>query len=277
MCPPGCLQAMHRHASRRGLLGGGLAAVAVAAAGAPAAAQAPPSAPAVTRSFTGVQDLTHPLYDGFPTFDGSRWFTTEPMLRFAKDRMNINRWTLVEHTGTHLDAPLHFTADGRSIDAIPASELVLPVAVIDIRQRAQEDADTTLTPDDIRRWEAANGPLPEGCCVVMNSGWHRLLDSPRFTNRDAAGVNHMPGFHAETAAMLMAERQVRSIGVDTLSLDPGRDATFPVHYAWLGSGRWGIEGLANLDALPAKGAQIVVGAPKVRGATGGPGRILALV
>lgn len=278
MCPPGCLQAMHRHASRRGFLGGGLAAVAVAASGAPeAVAQTPPATPAVTRSFRGVEDLTHPLFDGFPTFDGSRWFSKEAMLRFDKDRMNINRWTVVEHTGTHFDAPLHFTADGRSIDAIPAGELVLPLAVVDIRQRAQDDADTTLTPDDIRRWEAANGPLPEGCCVVMNSGWHRLLDSPRFANRDAGGVNHMPGFHVETAAMLMGERQVRAIGVDTLSLDPGRDTTFPVHYAWLGSGRWGIECLANLDALPARGATIVAGAPKVRGGTGGPGRVLALV
>jgi kynurenine formamidase len=204
----------------------------------------------------------------------------ESVFKFSKDGLNINRWTLVEHTGTHMDAPLHFTADGHSVADIPVTDLVVPLAIIDISQRAQDDPDTSLTPDDVRRWEAANGPLPEGCCVVMNSGWHRLLHSPKFTGNDGAGHNHTPGFHGETAHMLISERNVKGIGVDTLSLDTGMQThggAFPVHYAWLGSGRWGVEGLTNLDQLPANGATLVLGGPKVRGGTGGPSRVIALV
>src|SRR3954452_12105006 len=152
MCPPGCLDAICRRASRRALLGKGLATAAVAATRVPAFTPPAGAAPAA-RSFSDVLDLTHPLFEGFPTFDGSKWFTMEKMFTFAKEKLNINRWTVVEHTGTHMDAPLHFTSDGHSVDEIPVTDLVVPVAVVDISQRAQDNPDTALTPDDIRRWE----------------------------------------------------------------------------------------------------------------------------
>ncbi|HHI69853.1 MAG TPA: cyclase family protein, partial [Rhodobacteraceae bacterium] len=68
-----------------------------------------------------------------------------------------------------------------------------------------------------------------------------------------------------------------SIAVDTLSLDHGPSADFLTHYAWLPSGRFGIENLANLDKVPAAGATLVIGAPKHRGGSGGPARIFAMV
>lgn len=275
MCPPAFLEAVRLGADRRSFLGGGTAAALVGAGAGGATAQ---TAGPTSHTFSSVLDLTHPLFEGFPTFSGEKWFTIESMVTFAKDRVNLNRWIMVEHTGTHMDAPIHFSADGASTAEVPIADLVVPLAVIDIAQRAQDDPDTTLTPEDVVRWEAANGPLREGCCVVMNSGWHRLLDTPRFAGRDEAGKNHTPGFHPETAHLLMAERGVKGIGVDTLSLDAGSAmGAFPVHYAWLGSGRWGVERLANLDSVPAKGAILVLGGPKVKGGTGGPSRVMALV
>jgi kynurenine formamidase len=280
MCSPLCLKALYGPGSRRGFVKKSVMAAAAVACGVRAAsgAAAPTPAAQQPRNFTNILDLTHPLYEGFPTFDGSKWFTKEKKYTFAKEKLNINTWTVVEHTGTHMDAPLHFTADGHSVDEIPITDLVVPLAVVDISPRAQANPDTALTPDDIKQWESANGPLPEGCCVMMNSGWHRLLDSPRYTGRDDAGKYHCPGFHGETAHMLLTERNVKGIGVDTLSLDIGMETgQFPVHYAWLGSGRWGVEAVANLDALPAKGAILVLAGPKVRGGTGGPSRVIALV
>ena len=76
---------------------------------------------------------------------------------------------------------------------------------------------------------------------------------------------------------MLAEMGAASIGVDTLSLDPGNSADFAVHYSWLPGGRFGIENLANLDELPASGATIFIGAPKHRNGTGGPARVMAMI
>ncbi|MBB3948870.1 cyclase family protein [Aureimonas jatrophae] len=276
MCPPGCLHSICAQATRRGVLRSGFALGAAMAL--PSASLAAP-VPAAEHRFSTVHDLTHTLFEGFPTFSGERWFTVEKPVTWDKDKVNLHRWTLMEHTGTHMDAPLHFSQDGLSVDLIPIADLVVPLAVIDIRERAAANPDTSLTPDDIARWEARYGRLPDGCCVAMNSGWHALLDEPRFTGRDADGRNHTPGFHIEAADFLLRERDVKGIAVDTLSLDTGlaSSGAFPVHYAWLGSGRWGVEAIAGLDDLPASGAMLVVAGPKVRGGTGGPSRVLALV
>ena len=111
----------------------------------------------------------------------------------------------------------------------------------------------------------------------MHSGWDAHVASDKFRNADAEGVMHFPGFHPEAVAMLMEGRQVVGIGVDTLSLDYGKSKDFAVHHAWLPTNRWGIECMAGLGALPASGATLMVGAPKVKGATGGPARLFALV
>jgi kynurenine formamidase len=112
----------------------------------------------------------------------------------------------------------------------------------------------------------------------MNSGWGAHLATDKFRNAAADGKSlHFPGFHVEAAQVLIEQPSIKASAVDTLSLDFGPSPDFIVHRTWLSTGRYGIEGLANLDAVPTKGATIVVGAPKVRGGTGGPARIFAMV
>ena len=113
----------------------------------------------------------------------------------------------------------------------------------------------------------------------MNSGWSGKVGTLEFRGADPArpGGLHFPGFHIEATQMLLEETNAAAIAVDTLSLDYGPSADFATHYAWLPAGRYGIECIANLDRLPAAGATLVVGAPKVRGGTGGPARIFAMV
>jgi kynurenine formamidase len=77
--------------------------------------------------------------------------------------------------------------------------------------------------------------------------------------------------------MLLEESTAIGIASDTLSLDHGISANFATHYAWLPTNRWGLENVANLGELPAVGATIMVGAPKWRGGSGGPSRVVALV
>lgn len=227
--------------------------------------------------FAGVKDLTHPLTEDFPSANGDQWLTLEDFLTFRTDGINFRRWSVHEHIGTHIDAPIHFSEDGDTVDRIPASSLVVPLAVIDLRDRAAEDADAELTPNDIRAWESVHGEIADRACVAMNSGWDARATGPRYRNLGEDGNMHFPGFHAETAAMLLEERNVSGIGVDTLSVDPGPSTDFPVHRLILPAGRWAVEGLANLSELPSAGATLVVGAPTVVGGTGGPSRIFALV
>jgi kynurenine formamidase len=149
----------------------------------------------------------------------------------AKDGYNMNRWLLVEHTGTHMDAPIHFGDGVQSADQIPAEHLVVPLAIIDIRAKTQDDPDAQLTPDDLKAFEAEHGPIPDGACVAMLSGWDARATGPEFRNADADGVMHFPGFHVEAAQYLMGERNGIGIAVDTLSLDYGKSAEFATHYA----------------------------------------------
>jgi kynurenine formamidase len=260
----------NRMLSRRDLFrAGAVAAVGVAAGGigAPRAVQA--------ASHATVADMTHTIHPTFPTFFGDQQFFEEQKFNFAQHMFNLKEIRVNEHTGTHVDAPLHFSADGASVDQIPVDNLVVPLVVIDIKARAAGNADAQLTPDDIKAWIAANGDLPSKACVAMNSGWDKFVADAKFRNADAEGKMHFPGFHLEAVQMLL-ETDVSGIAVDTLSLDYGISPDFAAHYAWLPKGRWGIECLANLDAVPAKGATLVVGAPKHAGGTGGPARVLTL-
>lgn len=273
MCVPGCLETVGRRLGRRQLIGGaGLA----AAAGA-ASALAPQVRAAEPRSFSRVVDLTHAMGPDFPTYDGDGNLEIETLVTLAKDGYNMKRWLLVEHTGTHMDAPIHFGDGVQSADQIPIENLVVPLAIIDIRAKAQDDADAQVTPDDLQAFEAAHGPIADGACVAMLSGWDARAGGPEFRNADADGVMHFPGFHVEAAQYLMGERNAVGIAVDTLSLDYGKSADFATHYAWLPTNRWGLEGVANLAELPPAGATLVAGGPKIKGATGGPTRVLALL
>jgi kynurenine formamidase len=269
MCVPGCLQHVQSGLNRRGFLGAG-----ALAAGTMLAV---PVATAQTRSFGSVVDLTHTISPEFPTYFGKPGIEMKDLYTLAKDTLNLKIWTLNEHIGTHIDSPIHFSENGWTVDLIPAANLVCPLCVVDIAARAQDDADTQVTPDDIKAWEAAHGPIPAGACVAMRSGWDAHVTGDKFRNADFEGVMHFPGFHPDTVAMLMDGRQVVGIGVDTLSLDYGKSKDFAVHRSWLPTNRWGIEGMAGMGTLPASGATLLVGAAKVKGATGSPARLYALV
>jgi kynurenine formamidase len=256
--------------SRRGFFKGAAATAAFAAVAAtPARAQ---------RSFSRVIDLTHTLSPGFPTFFGTPGITIEKRFTLKKDGANVNWWHVLEHAGTHIDAPFHYSDTGASIDLIPAEQLVVPLAVIDVSAKAAHHADYAMSKEDLLDWESRNGPLPHGCCVAMHSGWGRRVANPaKFVGKDPGGVMHFPGIDPQAAAWLLKERMVAGLAVDTLSLDPGNSKNFKTHAAWLPAGRWGIENIANLDKVPRAGATLVAGVPKVKDATGGPARIFALV
>ena len=263
-----------RGLSRREFFRGASSGVVAAAAGAALGSAAAPAA--LAQGARRVTDLTHTVSAAFPTYFGEPGLSVERAMTFAENGFNLNEVRHNEHVGTHVDAPIHFSADGRTAEAIPVGDLVAPLCIVDIREKADADPDAQVTPEDLRAWIDANGPIPDGACVAMNSGWDARASGEGYRNADADGVMHFPGFHVEAATMLLEETNAIGVATDTLSLDFGPSGDFATHYAWLPTNRWGIECLAGLSELPATGATMVVGLPKVANGTGGPARILAL-
>jgi kynurenine formamidase len=283
MCVPGTREVVMKRLSRRDFFKANAALVADGMIPAPVLnaraerSEALDLAGATARPFKRAVDLTHVITEAFPTYFGDPNLEIETLFTYEANGFNMFRWHLVEHTGTHMDAPFHFSPDGMSADQIPLSMLIVPLTVVDIRRKAEEDPDAQLTLDDLRRWEGRHGRIPKDACVAMNSGWGEKVNTPEFRNADADDALHFPGFHLEAAQFLLEERQVHGIAVDTLSLDYGLSPDFAVHYLWLPTNRWGLEAVANLDAVPARGATLIVGGPKIAGATGGPSRLIALL
>jgi kynurenine formamidase len=273
MCLPGTIEAVRDHDAkfgRRTLLAGGGAAALSALLPREAAAHKPRKQP---RNRGKVVDLTHRFTAGFPVYTGDAP-KRRTLVTVAADGFYSQEWTFGEHSGTHMDAPGHFIAGGRFVHQLRPAELVLPIIVIDVSKRARSNPDYEVTPDDLRRFERSHGRIPRGALVAMHSGWASKLGTPEFTGRDASGTYHFPGFGVD-AIELLIERRAGAIGVDTLSLDNGPSTTFAVHTRWLGSNRYGLENLANLDKIPAHGAYATVGVIPWEEGSGGPARVLA--
>lgn len=235
-------------------------------------------APARTLSYRRVVDLTHTLSPDFPVFPFYHPVQIRRLARVETDGWGAAELTFAEHTGTHLDAPAHFVANGQTADCIPVDRLVAPLVVVSIVEKAARDDDALLTVDDLLAWERRHGSIPPAAVVALHSGWEaRLVEPGRFLNADAAGTMHSPGFSAEAARFLVDERAVMGAATDTVSLDIGASTDYAAHRVFLPAGRFGLENVANLAHVPPVGATLIVGGPKHLGATGGPARLLALV
>lgn len=232
---------------------------------------------AYTHKKSEVLEMSHIFKTEVPTYVPGLTPTRSPLVTVENDGFFIQDWTFSEHTGTHLDIPAHFIAGAEKVDTYSPSLLVSPAVVIDISAKAAENPDAEVTVEDLEAWELANGTIPEGALVCMYSGWEsRWDDVDAFRNADSSGVMHFPGFSGAAAQFLVSERDIHGIAVDTLSLDNGPSATFDVHYTILGAGKYGIENVANINALKGRDALVVVGVPRWEGGSGGPCRVLAM-
>lgn len=224
-----------------------------------------------------VVDLSHIFGTNMPTYLPGETPHREDYVTVENDGFYIQRWTYTEHAGTHVDIPAHFISDGETVDNYPADLLIGPAVVIDISAKAAENDDAMLDLADLEAWESANGEIPAGAVVFMYSGWDvRWDDAESFRNADADDVQHYPGFSPEAATFLVEQRDIRGIGVDTLSLDTGNSTTFDVHITILAAGKYGIEGVANLAAIKDRQATVFVGVPRWEHGSGGPARVLAV-
>lgn len=225
-----------------------------------------------------VIDLTQPLYNGMPYWPGTEEIKIERLADYDQG-YRMHKFTMWENIGTHVDSPSHFAVGKgkRTIDQLPLNKLVLPILVIDVRKKVLKNHDYELRASDIEQWEDANGEITAGTLVVMNTGWAVKFPHPQaYINQDEEGILHFPGFSPESAKLLL-KRKVAGIGIDTMSLDPGNDLSFPVHTLMLAANKFQIENMNNLSALPSRGAIAVIGVLPVRGGSQAQARIFALL
>ena len=238
-----------------------------------------------------VIDLTAPLSETTPIlmlpepFGQTATFQLEQISRYDDKgpAWYWNNFRSGEHTGTHLDAPIHWVTgqDKADVSQIPTSRLVAPAAVLDFSDRAAADPDWLLELDDIKSWESEHGTLPDGGWLLLRTGWNaRSHNQGEFLNADDTGP-HTPGVSVECARWLADEAPIIGVGVETVGTDAGGahsfDPAFPCHQFLLGAGKYGLTQLQNLDRLPPTGAVILAGPLPIVGGSGSPTRVLALV
>jgi kynurenine formamidase len=232
-----------------------------------------------------IVDLTH-------AFDEKTLYWPTSPSAFALERLAAgqtpggwyyasNAFCTPEHGGTHLDAPVHFARDGRSTDQIPVRQLIAPAAVIDVRRQAAANPDYRLTPEDVRAYEKRHGQIAPATIVLLRTGWStRWPDRKAYLGDDTPGDAsklHFPSYGEEAAALLVRERKVGGLGVDTASIDYGASQDYPVHRIAGAANVFGLENVTRLEELPEAGAWVIALPMKIGGGSGGPLRIVAVV
>lgn len=194
---------------------------------------------------------------------------------------SANSFCTPEHGGTHLDAPIHCHASGRSVDTLPLEQLVAPGIIIDVSAQAEKNRDYVLTSADVAAFEAAHGRIAAGTIVLLRTGWSRYWpDANAYLGDDTPGDDtHLsfPSYGEAAARLLVEQRKVAVLGVDTASIDTGRSREFAVHRIAAANNVAGLENLTGLEQLPVRGFQAIALPMKIGGGSGGPVRVIALI
>jgi kynurenine formamidase len=188
-----------------------------------------------------------------------------------------NSFCAPEHGGTHLDAPIHFAEGKRTNDEIPVEQLVAPAVVIDVSTQAAANADYRLSAEDVRAWEARHGRIDERTIVLLRTGWGKRYPDRKAYFGDPPDNLHFPSYGEDAARVLVEERRVGALGVDTASIDYGQSRDFIVHQIASAANVPGLENVANLEQMPERGAWVIALPMKIRGGSGGPVRIIGVL
>jgi kynurenine formamidase/alkylation response protein AidB-like acyl-CoA dehydrogenase len=240
--------------------------------------QALPSADEKTITYSKVIDLSHIIDPDIPQWPGDPKVEFETIAEIEKDGYFLRRFSLGEHSATHINAPNSFHANGVGIDAYSAESLIVPAVVIDIREKTRVNSDYELAIADILSWEQLYGQIPSNSVVLLYTGWQeKWSDSQAFLNQDADGNLHFPGFSSEATQFLVRSRQIAGVGIDTHGVDAGLNGTFATNRQVLEKPRIVLENLTNLDQLPPKGTTLVIGILRLKGGSGSPAAVIALL
>jgi kynurenine formamidase len=208
-----------------------------------------------------IVDLSHHYADDMAVYPGLPRPSFKPIANVEEDGCAMSEYHLLNHIGTHIDAPSHQIAGGATLDEIPLERLVTEAVTLDVSAREPG-------PLGLAELEPHLDKVHAGDIVFVHSG------NARNWGTDAYWTGW--SYPDAAASRALAELEISAIGFDGPSADPVDTTTFDLHRIWLGAGRLILENVTNLDQLPER-TTVVVAPMKVRGANGGPVRIFALV
>ncbi|EJN58282.1 cyclase family protein [Halogranum rubrum] len=176
-----------------------------------------------------MYDLTHPLTNETPVYPGDPPVSLDPAATHEADGYRVTDLQLNSHAGTHLDAPAHLLADGRTLDDYSVDRFVFDAHVVDCTGL---DADAAIRASDL--------PDPDCELLLVHTGWDTHWGTSRYDNHP-----HL----APDAAQWCADRGY-DLGFDTAGPDPTGAETFPAHRRLFRADCLLVENLTGLDALP---------------------------
>jgi len=253
----------------------------------PPSSSTPPDASGAPRRAVGdIVDLTHP-------FDSRTiYWPTEPLFDhhlYTEGETESGAWyasgrfSAAEHGGTHIDAPYHFWRAGSTVDLVSPDRLIGPGVLIDATEACAGDSDHIIGIEELTLWEANHGRIPTGSIVLLRTGFGDFYPDPeRYMGTaergpDAVARLHFPGLAPEAARWLAVERDIAAVGLDTPSIDHGRSTTYDAHVAIFEHDIPAFENVANLHLLPPTGFTVIALPMLIRGGTGAPLRIVAIM
>ncbi len=228
--------------------------------------------------YNKIVDLSHTIDTNIPLWPGDPLVEFDTIATIPTDGYFLRKFSIGEHSATHINAPNSFFENGDGIDTYSPKSLVVKAVVIDIRFKTKFNPDYSLSKDDVLAWEKIHGRIEPGSVVLLYTGWQEKWKTPsEFINQDENGVLHFPGFSAEATNFMLTKRKINGVGIDTHGADPGIDPNYSTNTAVLSQKGIILECLTNLDKLAPKGNTLVLGVLKLKGGSGTPLSVMAFV
>ena len=231
-----------------------------------------------TLSYSHIIHLSHIIDSDIPAWPGDPPVEMNKVADIATDGFFLRRISMGEHSATHMNAPAAFYEGGAGIESYDAGSLVAPAVVIHLADLPGREELNDVSVGDVAAWEAAHGPVPGGSLALVHTGWSQRWQEPdTYMNIDASGMPRYPGIDVEAARLLLEERRAGGLGIDSPGVDSHRDGNYSTNRLALDQGSIVLENLANLEQLPPTGVTIFIGALRLRGGSGSPASVLALL
>lgn len=203
------------------------------------------------------------ISESIPSFPGSPTPQFIGWSDIKKDGYNLELLFLSSHTGTHIDAPYHFVKNGLKIHQIPLDRLVGKAVLIKLKK----SKNTPITKSDITLFEKKNGKIKNHSSVFFYTEWQKNLKNKNYFTEN-------PGLDLSSAKYLTSKK-TNLVGIDSPSIDLGRDQSYSVHHIFSKNNILIVENLTNLNKIKSKEFNFTILPLKLKDVTGSPVRAIA--